>query len=134
MKLQLSLTVNEAKRIIAKGIKELPEIKSAFTRGKILLKAGTTVSAFSEELVGMPLGICGRITKKGAKATKYDLDAPHCILIDKGKVIDIDDAEPFEEAALSLGKDDILVTGANAFDIDGNAAMMAGSPWVIFPA
>ena len=92
MKLQLSLTVNEAKRIIAKGIKELPEIKSAFSTGKILLKAGTTVSALSEELVGMPLGICGRITSNGAKAARYDLDAPHCILIDKGKVIDVDDA------------------------------------------
>ena len=113
MKLQLSLTVNEAKRIIAKGIKQLPEVNSAFKRGKILLKAGTTVSALSEELVGLPLGICGRITQKGAKSTKYDLDAPHCILIDNGKVIDVDDAKPFE-AALNSERGDILVTGVNA--------------------
>ncbi|HHY71345.1 MAG TPA: hypothetical protein GX519_06840 [Thermoanaerobacterales bacterium] len=133
MKLQLSLTVNEAKRIIAKGIKQLPEVNSAFKRGKILLKAGTTVSALSEELVGLPLGICGRITQKGAKSTKYDLDAPHCILIDNGKVIDVDDAKPFEKAALSLERGDILVTGVNAFDMEGNAAMMAGSPLGNFP-
>lgn len=133
MKLQLSLTVNEAKRIIAKGIKELPEVKSAFKRGKILLKAGTTVSALSEELVGLPLGICGRITEKGAKSGKYDLDAPHCILIDNGKIIDVDDAKPFEKAVLSLEKGDIVVTGVNALDIEGNAAMMAGSPLGNFP-
>ena len=133
MKLQLTLTVNEAKRIIAKGIAGLPEVSAALDTGKILLKGGTTV-----ELVGVPLGICGRITQKGTNSAlseepKHDLDAPHCILIDKGEIVDVDDAESFEKAALSLRKHDILATGANAVDVNGNAAMMAGSPLGNFP-
>ncbi|QSQ08597.1 hypothetical protein H0A61_00930 [Koleobacter methoxysyntrophicus] len=133
MKLQLSLTVSEAKRVIAKGIKQLPEIQRALREGRILLKGGTTVSAFAEEAAGVKLGICGRVTPKGTKGGKYDLDAPHCILIEGGMVKDVDDAQLFEEAAMSLKKGDILITGANAFDIEGNAAMMAGSPLGNFP-
>lgn len=133
MKLQLTLTVNEAKRIIAEGIGRLPEVRTALAAGKILLKGGTTVSAVAEELAGAPLGICGRITPKGTKEPKGELDAPHCVLIDKGKVIDVDNAESFENAALSLKRGDILITGANAVDVYGNAAMMAGSPLGNFP-
>ncbi len=133
MRLQFSLTVNEAKVIIAKGIKARPDVKQAFSCGKILLKAGTTVSALSEELVGMPLGICGRITPRGATGPRHDLDVPHCLLVDKGRIVDVDSPEGFEKAALSLGRSDVLVTGANAFDVDGNAAMMAGSPLGGFP-
>ncbi len=133
MKLQFSLTPSEAKQIIAKGINQLPQVQAAFSEGKILLKGGTTVSAVSEELVGIPLGICGRITTKGAKAARDDLTVPHSVLIEKGKVLDVDNASLFEQAALSLEKGDILVTGVNAFDAYGNAAMMAGSPLGNFP-
>ena len=128
MKAQITLTVNEGKRIIAKGLKNTLKIKNLLENGKIILKAGTTVSAISEELVNMPLGISGRISDKGTKGSKFCLDAPHCILIDKGKVIEIDEEKKFEESALGLSKEDLLITGANIFDIYGNAAMMAGSP------
>ncbi|CCQ96984.1 conserved hypothetical protein [[Clostridium] ultunense Esp] len=133
MKAQITLTVNESKRIIARGLKEEPKIKNAFSYGKILLKGGTTVSAISEELINMPLGISGRISTNGTKGSKSELDAPHCILIDKGQVIDVDEEEKFEESALSMSKGDVLITGANIFDVHGNAAMMAGSPLGNFP-
>ncbi|MCG4586022.1 hypothetical protein L0P56_11015, partial [Anaerosalibacter bizertensis] len=106
MKAQITLTVNESKRIIARGLKEEPKIKNAFSYGKILLKGGTTVSAISEELINMPLGISGRISTNGTKGSKSELDAPHCILIDKGQVIDVDEEEKFEESALSMSKGD----------------------------
>lgn len=128
MRAQITLTVSEGKRIIAKGLKNTSKIKNILENGKIILKAGTTVSAISEELVNMPLGISGRISANGTKGSKFSLDAPHCILIDKGKVIEIDEEEKFEESALSLSRKDLLITGANIFDVYGNAAMMAGSP------
>lgn len=133
MKAQVSLTVNEAKWIIAKGLKELPLVKKALKEGKILLKGGTTVSAVSEELVHIPLGICGRVSPRGTKCSKFDLDTPHCILVDKGVIWDIDEEKKFEASALSMREEDVFITGANIFDVFGNAAMMAGVPFGNFP-
>ena len=65
MKCQFSLTVTEGKRLIAKAIASLPEVRHALGEGLILLKGGTTVSALSEELCGQPLRISGRITPRG---------------------------------------------------------------------
>jgi hypothetical protein len=45
MRTQITLTVAEAKRIIAKGIAGLPVVKAALETGNIFLKGGTTVSA-----------------------------------------------------------------------------------------
>lgn len=70
MKVQIALTVNESKRLIAKAIISLPEVKNAFEKEKILLKGGTTVSAVAEELVGVPLRICGRISKRGTVSSQ----------------------------------------------------------------
>jgi len=45
MKVQIALTVNKSKRMIAKTVVSLPEIKNALGKGKILLKGGTTASS-----------------------------------------------------------------------------------------
>lgn len=126
MILQFTLTVPEAKKLIALGALELPEIKAAFKEGKIFLKGGSTVSALAEELVGIKLGICGRITPLGTKGSRtWPVDAPHSILIERGVPRSCDDRE--EEEILGMRKGDVFVIGANAIDGYGNAAMMAGS-------
>ena len=43
MKAQITLTVNESKRLMAKAIISLPEVKDASEKGNILLKGGTIV-------------------------------------------------------------------------------------------
>jgi len=124
--LQFSLTVPEAKAVIAKAAASLPEVKKAFKSGRIFLKGGTTVSKFAEELVGIELGICGRVSPLGTKGPRHiKLDAPHSIVIENGEIRNVDDFE--EEEVLKLGRDDIFVIGANAIDVNGNAAIMAGS-------
>jgi len=82
MKAQVSLTVNEAKRIIAKGIAALPEVQMAFTSGKIFLKGGTTVSAVCEELIGKPMLIAGRISPQGTMMANTFSGKFHCALIE----------------------------------------------------
>jgi len=127
MILQVTLTVSEAKRIIVLAALALPEMQNALEGGKVLLKGGTTVSLLSEKITGQKLGICGRISPRGTKGPlSMVLEHPHSVLIERGKVIDVDDT--FEDAMLSLGKEDVFIVGANAIDIKGNAAMMAGSP------
>lgn len=126
MKAQIVLTVNESKRLIAKAIISLPEVKNALEKGKILLKGGTTVSAIAEGLVGIPLRICGRISKRGTVSSQIMSGKhPHSILIEKGKIKNIDDN--IVEVVKNLGRGDIIIISGNALDSQKNVGMMAGS-------
>jgi len=126
MKIQVALTVAEAKRLIAKAVVQLPEVKQALERGRILLKGGTTVSAISEELVGKPLRISGRISQRGTVGAKIaEGEFPHSILIEKKEARDIDDV--IVDITKELGERDVIIISGNALDIDGGVAMMAGS-------
>ena len=124
MRAQVTLTVNESKRIIAKGIATLPYVQKALRSGKIFLKGGTTVSTVCEELVGQPLRISGRIVPLGTKVQKKYSASLHCAIIERGKLIDV--AESLEETVESLDAEDVAIIGANAIDAFGNSALMYG--------
>ena len=124
MKIQVTLTVEEGKRVIAKGISSLPEVNRVMKEGIILLKGGTTVSAISEALVGIKLRISGRITGRGAVTAALKVDGPHSIVIKRGKAETADGH--LEEIVSQMGPKDLAICGANIVDKDGNAAMMAG--------
>lgn len=126
MKAQVCLTVNEAKRIIAKGIAALPEVKRALRSGSIFLKGGTTVSAVCEELIGKPLLIAGRINARGTSSSNAPAGKFHSALITKGELHAID--ETLEESISTLKAKDVAVIGANAIDANGHAALMYGVP------
>ncbi len=127
MEVQISLTVNESKRLIAKAMVQMPEVKGAFESGRIGLKGGTTVSAICEELVGAPLRISGRITEKGTLTAKNrDEQLPHSALVENQTLINIDDT--ISETVERLGREDVIIISGNAMDIHGNVAMMAGAP------
>lgn len=126
MNIQFTLTVPEGKWLIAQGIILLPEINRAIKSGKILLKGGTTVSAISEKLVERKLKISGRITPSGTKASRVEVNVPHSILIQKGKVHNVD--EILEETVLAMKSEDVCLISANALDTEGNVALMAGAP------
>lgn len=127
MKAQISLTVSESKRLIAKAVVSLPEVREAFARGRTLLKGGTTVSAICEEMVGTPLRISGRITPRGTVGVKNaSREHPHSLLIEKGAAKNIDDT--IVEVSQKLGRGDVVIISGNALDVNGNVAMMAGSP------
>ncbi|MHA2299575.1 MAG: hypothetical protein ACXACD_01335 [Candidatus Thorarchaeota archaeon] len=126
MKLQITLTVPEAKRVIAKSIVNRDDVKQAIKSGKILLKGGTTVSAISDELVGQKLRIGGRISPRGTMNTLKKYDQHHSALIENGKFLGID--KTIGKVTGSLEKDDVIIVSANAIDIHGDAAMMAAAP------
>jgi hypothetical protein len=126
MIVQVTLTINEAKWIIAKGIAALPAVKKALEKGKIFLKGGTTVSAVCQELGGEPLRISGRITPSGARSAQYVGDGFHSALIHNGRFFGVDDC--LFETIEKMGSEDVVIIGANAFDAHGTAAMMYGSP------
>ena len=84
-KVQVTLTGNEGKRLIAKAAVRMPEIQERLEKNKILLCGGTTVSALSEELGFGPLRISGRIDASGTRTALKKAKAPHNLLLDQGK-------------------------------------------------
>ncbi len=126
MKAQITLTVNEAKRMIAKGLAGHPAIRTALSKGKIFLKGGTTVSALAEELVNRPMRISGRISPQGTKTGREYSGGFHCAVIEKGILLDAEAS--LETTVAGLKAHDVAVIGANAIDVFGNAAMMYGAP------
>ncbi|MHB1406075.1 MAG: hypothetical protein ACYCV0_10860, partial [Desulfitobacteriaceae bacterium] len=123
-RIQVTLTVSEGKRLIAKGIAALPEVQSAIDGGKILLKGGTTVSAVSEEMVGQPLKISGRISPSGARTCRDSTLKGHIALLTNGGFEIVDDS--LKDVVPTLGRNDVVIIGANILDLDGNAAMCVG--------
>lgn len=124
-KLQVTLTSNEGKRLIAKAAKESTQINICLRDGKILLAGGSTVSAFSEELGYGPLRLSGRIDASGTRTALNPTSAPHNLLIDKGEAINAD--KKIQQIVESMTSQDIIVAGANAIDIYGQAAIAYAS-------
>ncbi|MFZ5753637.1 MAG: AroM family protein [Bacillota bacterium] len=124
-RVQFTLTVEEGKQLIARGVAQHPLLKNALINGKVVLKGGTTVSKIAEILIGRPLRISGRITERGTVAGLIDTSDPHSVLIEKGDWRNIDDT--IVEEVQQLGPRDVIVSGANAIDGNKKAALMAGS-------
>lgn len=122
---QLTLEVEESKRLIALGVASHPLVQQTLQKGKVLLKGGTTVSHLSEVLTGKPLAICGRITSRGTVTGLYPYTNPHVLLIQGSIHQNID--QDYMEQVMALGPEDMFICGANALDAQGNAAIMAGS-------
>ncbi len=124
MRAQITLTVNEGKRIIARAVAAMPVVRKALQGGRIFLKGGSTTSAICEELAGRPLRISGRITPAGLKAPKDYSRVFHNCVIEGGQASD--PGEALEALVEKFRPDDVCIVGANAIDTEGGAALMYG--------
>ena len=129
MRIQITLTPSEGKRIIAKGVKAYPLVRQVRKRGKVVLKGGTTISAVSEELCGRPMKLSGMITPKGTLTSKFkhESNLPHGLILKGKQMIALDSAEAWEKEIPYITPEDLVITGANAFDAYGHAVVMAGT-------
>lgn len=125
-RVQIFLTVQAGKWMIAEAIARMDCVQEALRRGTLVLKAGTTTSCLSWLLTGRHLRLCGRITPRGAVANLQESTAPHTVLLSCEGETSLDGRE--RDGILALGPEGVLVTGANLIDCAGNAAMLAGSP------
>lgn len=120
MRRQATLTVAEGKRLIARAVVHLPEVRRQLQDGAVLLLGGTTVSAIAEELGFGPLWISGRIDPRGCRTAAAQPTGPHNLLVTGGTAAA---AGRLEELAASLDRGSIVVTGANALDSSGQAGL-----------
>jgi hypothetical protein len=124
----VSLTPSEAKRVIAKGVAALPEVKRAMQRGLIVVGRGTTNAFVAEELTGEKIEnkshyAAGFIVDGELSATPVTSLIPVFVLHD-GKRVGM--APP--DALREFGEKDVSIKGASAIDADGNVAVCAASP------
>lgn len=123
---QITLTVEESKRLIAEGVKNHPYVNKVLKKGSILFKGGSTVCKVSEIITKQKLELCGIITCRGTVINMgMDYSMPHISLYENYKLKNIDSI--FMETALKMTDKDLVICGANAIDNHGNAAMMVGN-------
>lgn len=115
-----------SKRLIAKGVVTLPEVKSARKRGRIVVTLGTTNAYVAEELLGEAID-------RGAFAagfiddrwnTNARLGEATEVVLDRGRPIAVTPEETL--AALTAG--DVVIKGGNALDPEGVVGVLLGAP------
>lgn len=124
----VSLTPSESKRLIAKGVAALPEVKRAMERGLIVIGRGTTNAYVAEELSGE------KFESKAAYAAGFIVDGElsamavaelvPVVVLRHGRRVDT--APP--DALREFGEKDVSIKGASAIDAEGNVAVLAASP------
>ena len=124
--IQITLTPAESKRLIAKAVAVLPEVRKAFRKGTIVIGLGTTNARVAEELLGRKIKrerfVAGVVLPKGTCVVPSEQRRSE-IVIRRGKPIEakLDDVIP------QLTTDDVFIKGANALDADGTAGVFLTS-------
>ena len=133
MRALIVLTHSECKRLIAKGIMELPDVKEALEKHKIFISRGSTTAYVLEELLGEKVKkehyVAGHVTGdkknlfrlgslKGEKRLKE-------IIIEKGSKREIDD---IGEEIKDFQPGDLIFKGGNALGNDGVAGVYMAHP------
>jgi hypothetical protein len=126
MHVQITLTPAESKRLIAKAVVKLGEVKKAFKNGIILIGVGTTNAYVAEELLGRTIErdrfVAGVVLPKGTFVLPAERRLKE-IIIRKGKIID----ENMDDVLPEMSSNDVFLKGANALDFSGTAGvLMAG--------
>ena len=124
----IALTPSESKRLIAKGVADLPEVKQALKQGLIIIARGTTDAFVAEELTGEKIEnksyfAAGFICDGELSATPTSKLMP-VIVIRNGKSINTLPADALKE----FGENDVSIKGASAIDAGGNIAVLAAGP------
>ena len=125
-----NLTVSEGKRLIAKGVAAMPEVREKMQKGTIIITRGTTNTYLAEELAGLkePHGafLTGHFVPVGARKVSAGISnkLSEIILVD-GKKIDVS----YEEGLKMLKEGDLIFKGGNLLNYaKKQAAVCIGAP------
>jgi hypothetical protein len=121
----VSLTPAESKRLIARGVAALPEVRRALERGIVVIARGTTNAFVAEEVAGIKIEpkchyAAGVILDGELSANPQNIRMKP-IVLRQGEPAGISTAEALQEFA----EEDVFIKGANAVDPEGNAGVLA---------
>jgi hypothetical protein len=121
------LTPAESKRLLAKAVVSLPEVRRAYKDGRLAITAGTTNSFVVEELTGEKI-------EAHRFSVGMSADRMLTMSLEEGRVwgrffqngeqVDT----PYPEFLKSLGKGDVIVKGGTAVDPEGNVGVLMSNP------
>lgn len=122
MKRQIVLTVSESKRLIAKAVKELPQVKAAMKNGTVSVPTGTTNAYVLQELLGEKFDL--RRYRRGITIPKtpkrlhekQEEAIPDVVFVNGKPDPDLNRFNCVE----NMGPGDIFIKGANALDYVNN--------------
>ena len=123
---QFTLLGTQCQWLIARCVLDSELLAPYLSHGKILFKGSSTVSCLTTMLSGTPMRICGRISKNGMKRSKAVSQGAHFLLYEHGEIQNVDSC--LEHTLQTIGPGGLFVTGANALDAFGHAALLIGSP------
>ena len=133
MKALFVLTPAESKRLIAKAVAGLDEVKRARASGKMLISHGSTNILVAEEILGKekvaqlwkPDVYISGVIMRGTLCTTLGEEKPPLLVLNRGVV---EPPAPTMDVLLrDFGKDSIFIKGANCVDAEGNAAVFVAS-------
>jgi hypothetical protein len=124
MKAAFTLTPAESKRLIAKAVVQMPELKAALEKAYVIIPAGTTNAFVVEELLGRPI-------EKARYAAGLNTNRLLCITDDadrvaiptilyQGEVVE----KTMREALDDFHPETVVIKGANAVDPEGNVGII----------
>jgi len=123
----VTLNPAESKRLIAKAVGILPEVKAACKKGTLVIAWGTTNALVVEEILGRT--IAHKTDFASGVICRGELNAnPTATKIMPFVLKDGKPSEKHQRAALSEFKpDDVFIKGANAVDIKGNIGILVAA-------
>ena len=127
MKVQLTLTPAEGKRLIAKAVAGMENVQYAYKNGTLILATSTTNAYVAEELMGKEIPdkgmfTAGVVTKDGGGITVADDRYNHYVFVG-GELTECTTPQLVPYLA-KMGSDDVFIKGANAIDPFGAAGIL----------
>ena len=125
----VALTPSESKRLIARAVAEMPEVRRALKSGKVIIIGGTTNAFVAEELTGRDFPDYDKFWFASGRIACGELGANEPpkkigpIVIKNGKEVDMTPQEALDEFTF----EDVYIKGANAVDPDGNVGVLMAS-------
>jgi hypothetical protein len=121
------LTPAESKRLLAKAVVSLPEVRRAYANGRLAITAGTTNSFVLEELTGEkiePHRFSVGMSAAGTLTMSLEEGRVWGRFFHDGELVDT----PYPEFIKSLGKGDVIIKGGTAVDPAGNVGVLMSNP------
>ncbi len=126
----VALTPSESRRLLAKAVATLPEIKQALETGLLVIARGSTNAFVAEEIMGISIEeksdeycrgliVDGELSVNKKRHTERSIG--YDFVLRRGKLEEVD----FQEVMQEFTADDVFIKGANAVDSTGEAGVLA---------
>ncbi|MBI2305176.1 MAG: hypothetical protein HYU86_10605 [Chloroflexi bacterium] len=121
------LTPSESKRLIARGVAAMPEVRRALAHGQVIVAKGTTTAYVAEEILKTPVpnpDFAAGIIWDGQLGINPREARLSPFTIEKGQMVEM----RWQDFLRQFQAQDVFIKGVNAVDPQGNAGILVANP------